>query len=669
MKITKLRIQNYKNIQDLTIDFADGLNYAAFVGLNGSGKSNIIEAISQIFAILFFQCKANYFDAATVFNFTIEYKAKTESKHTIIKNSIRLRLDSDAFSPKNSEHFKSSNVIACYSGEETRLYDDIYKQSYQLYFNQIKKSTQKPDYPQMVYLDKSCWDICTIAMLCSDLLVVQTFIRKIFGELDLTAVGISFSVDLPRDKNLVIDFVNNLYAEQNRQIQDNYVSISYIKSTELSGEKLSVKDIFYYLFMSYVPKEIQGANKLIKDLQLHGLDVKSLSEGEKKQILITFINEILADENSLVLFDEPDAHWHIERQKELAKSIACQQHFTILTTHSPILSKFLDVRSIYMLNNISNGIELVDKQNICVINALSGGVLSLQEQNILFSNDEIVPLLVEGKGDVDYINKAISLFAESYPDLQKLLIMPFGGATNAEYFVKEFTKAFPSTRKFIVLFDRDDAGCTQGLNKLAPYSIGKKGRRDTTKYYPVNNMYCLMLPKSDGFSEDDFLIEDYFDKEYISATINEIIGEYKSINKVPKDIRESLKSRLSKPEKMQNYKKEDFLNFKVLLDQLNEIVSSANPSNLVEVAQINLTTNQIKIFADYAPRGHEKKHYDAIFDKTDKSVFYNGERYPSANKTMKNIRLSAGGNRFANAKKFWKYKDESSKVRYLFELL
>ena len=178
-----------------------------------------------------------------------------------------------------------------------------------------------------------------------------------------------------------------------------------------------------------------------------------------------------------------------------------------------------------------------------------------------------------------------------------------------------------------------------------------------------------MLPKSSGFSEDDFLIEDYFDKEYISATINEIIGEYKSINKVPKDIRESLKSRLSKPEKMQNYKKEDFNNFRVLLDQLNAIVLSANTSNRVEVAQINLSTNQIKIFADYKPRGHEKNHYEAIFDKTDGSVFYDGIKYDSANKAMRHIRESAGGTRNESAKKFWKYKDGSGSTKCLSDLL
>jgi predicted ATP-dependent endonuclease of OLD family len=672
MKITKLRIQGYKNIQDLTIEFADGLNYAAFVGLNGSGKSNIIEAVSIIFSYLYSDRKKK-----TIFDFELSYQINerlqiyhTENR-TITEREIVRVSGSDPLSDYSREF--PTNIIACYSGEETRLYENIYQQGYQEYFGKIKSPPRdrntvnvediniSVDKPKMMYIDKSCWEICVTAMLCSEKLEVKKFLGKIFGDLELANIGFSFTLgSLPNIRNSIVRFVKRLDDEQRAEHNGGYVSINFIGSIDIDGYPLTVQDIFYYLFMSCVPKEIQGANKLIKDLQLHGLDIKSLSEGEKKQILITFINEILADENSLVLLDEPDAHWHIERQKELAKSIASQLHFTILTTHSPILSKFLDLRSIYMLNNTNNNAELVDKQNICVINELSGGVLSLQEQNILFSSDEIVPLLVEGKGDVDYINKAISLFAENYPELQKLLIIPFGGATNAEYFVKEFTKAFPSNRKFIVLFDRDDAGCKQGLNKLAPDSIGKGGRRDSTKYYIANNMYCLMLPKPNGFSEDDFIIEAYFDKVYISATINKIIGEYKSISKVPKDIKDSLKSRLSKPEKLQNYKKEDFNNFKVLLEQLSEIILAVNPSNIVEAAALILPANQINIFADYAPRGQDKVRYKAIFDRTDKSVTYNGNKYISADKAMRAIRESVGIKTGQRAGLFWKYQNQET---------
>ena len=49
MRLKSLYIQEYKNIKEQTFDFSNNTGYIAFIGLNGSGKSNLIEAISLIF--------------------------------------------------------------------------------------------------------------------------------------------------------------------------------------------------------------------------------------------------------------------------------------------------------------------------------------------------------------------------------------------------------------------------------------------------------------------------------------------------------------------------------------------------------------------------------------------------------------------------------------------
>ncbi|AFT92785.1 AAA family ATPase [Francisella tularensis subsp. holarctica] len=46
MKITRLKIKGYKN---LDIDIKHESNIMAFIRLNGSGKSNVLEALSFIF--------------------------------------------------------------------------------------------------------------------------------------------------------------------------------------------------------------------------------------------------------------------------------------------------------------------------------------------------------------------------------------------------------------------------------------------------------------------------------------------------------------------------------------------------------------------------------------------------------------------------------------------
>ena len=49
MKLKKLQIRKYKNLIDFTVDFESGKGLSILIGNNGSGKSNVLEAISGIF--------------------------------------------------------------------------------------------------------------------------------------------------------------------------------------------------------------------------------------------------------------------------------------------------------------------------------------------------------------------------------------------------------------------------------------------------------------------------------------------------------------------------------------------------------------------------------------------------------------------------------------------
>ena len=53
IKLTSLHVIGYKNFTDTEIDFIESEKYCAFIGLNASGKSNLLEVISKIFAELY----------------------------------------------------------------------------------------------------------------------------------------------------------------------------------------------------------------------------------------------------------------------------------------------------------------------------------------------------------------------------------------------------------------------------------------------------------------------------------------------------------------------------------------------------------------------------------------------------------------------------------------
>lgn len=49
MKLKRLEIKKYKNLIDFSADFESGKGLSILIGNNGSGKSNVLEAISGIF--------------------------------------------------------------------------------------------------------------------------------------------------------------------------------------------------------------------------------------------------------------------------------------------------------------------------------------------------------------------------------------------------------------------------------------------------------------------------------------------------------------------------------------------------------------------------------------------------------------------------------------------
>lgn len=49
MKISGLKISGYKNLKNLEMDFEKDASLIALIGENGSGKSNVLEALAIIF--------------------------------------------------------------------------------------------------------------------------------------------------------------------------------------------------------------------------------------------------------------------------------------------------------------------------------------------------------------------------------------------------------------------------------------------------------------------------------------------------------------------------------------------------------------------------------------------------------------------------------------------
>ena len=72
MKLKTLTIKKYKNLIDFKVNFETGKGLSVLVGNNGSGKSNVLEALSGIFANAYSAKPLHKF----VYSLTYEIKGK-----------------------------------------------------------------------------------------------------------------------------------------------------------------------------------------------------------------------------------------------------------------------------------------------------------------------------------------------------------------------------------------------------------------------------------------------------------------------------------------------------------------------------------------------------------------------------------------------------------------
>jgi len=556
MKIKNLHIKGYKNLIDTQFDFTNCSNYVALIGINGSGKSNVLETISLIFNSLYYNKKLD-------FSYSINYKI--EGKEIKIEDGkMSVEGTEKRIIKKDIIKYLPHNVITSYSGEELRMWEDIYIDSYAEFFKDLKK--KRTNVPDLLYINKFSWEIALITLLASEKESVKSFIKNVLGIKD-DKIEIEFDIDESKyglyKTNEALSLINRL-KELIESSQNDRVHINEIRTLELNQQDNNdfTKMLFYYLFITAMPERSDKikVDKIIKKIHLNfnNIDIKKLSEGEKKLILITLINEILSDENSLILLDEPDAHLHIERKKDIKELIQNSNAFTLLTTHSPTLLNILDEKNIFILSNKDNiGISVVSADKSKHLSEITGGIFSLINATLVASTEKDI-LLVEGTNDYNYLTEALKRFKNDYPDFN-FLIINCGGAGNVAAILEQSVLPILSKNQLCVCtFDEDKPG-KEGIE-----SVEKVLTR-----YPAkeNNVKPIHHPQIEGFQGNTFFMEDYFSPDaYKKIILNEVsekqkFRDYEQMPKAKKVIKSNYK----------NFDNTHYKNFKVILSEILKI--------------------------------------------------------------------------------------------------
>ena len=551
-QLYSLNIGEYKNLHQLCIDFKSTDKYCCLIGLNGSGKSNVLEVISAIFYSLYHI--ATLVDGLRKypcpFKYRISYINDNEFYEIIdgrLKNGNKVTLD---ILPKN--------ILASYSGEDTRLWKTYYKPIYEKYCSKMT-ATQGFIPPFMFYISRHEWDISLLTLLYSEDIDVVKFVAGITKGAECK---ISFEYNNTNikkwDGTEIEGFIEKLKEKSTYNIESFRATINEINFIDQPST------LFYCLYKC----RTESDNQIIQRINIEFINkgnIEGLSEGEKKLINANTIIHILSAPNSLCLFDEPDSHIHIARKDELKELINTENRYSIVTTHSPVFVNCLCDENIRYLKDG----KIEDLERSKKLSLLSGGGISIFEGSLILGTKKI--LVVEGPCDKKYLEKAISIFAKrnsKYKALKQIAIIPAGSAGNAKTMYDDvLSKQVDGLELIAFLFDYDKGGLEGWKN------IGNiKSEKVIPIFYQDNYAKEYETSIKNIADKDSYMVEDLFSPESYKEKVEYIHKKntHKEFwcndqGKTTEAIKKHIENHYSQ------FKDEWFDGFKPVLDQLISI--------------------------------------------------------------------------------------------------
>ena len=382
MRLDKLTIgspkdsptHQFKNLKDVIIDFDEEHWVTVIIGWNGTGKSNVLEALATIFRDLIRK------ERKPAFAFKLDYRmgsgdnkrriqidadpdrdkepyiihvtttepdeAKTESLFDLANEakpvkSIRL----NAFVADDSPYLPRY-VFSYYSGESTRMHD-VYRPYLETYDSKLRNG-EDPGLKRLFYALPVHSQFVLLAFLIQKNDVMRSFLEKHLGlDPDEGIESVLFVLRQPPWKSkakdgdprfwnargVVRDFLDRLYGIALAPIRiKRRVAATLWNKENLEFLYLYVKDIealrqlvgnqppaefFRDLESTYVSELIEEVRIRVRLKKNDGsVTFREMSEGEQQLLTVLGLLRFTAGDESLFLLDEPDTHlnprWSVE---------------------------------------------------------------------------------------------------------------------------------------------------------------------------------------------------------------------------------------------------------------------------------------------------------------------------------------------------------------------
>jgi len=382
MKLDKLWVGNFKNLQNFTIDFDESPQelFTVLLGRNGLGKSNLLEALVVIFRDLF---RGNQTEFGYELRYTLQRGETTvsvrnqlteESPHARFsftvtkKDGTKEELRRDDLKGQTGRSWLPRHVFAYYSGPSDRLEEHFRPQQKQFY-RDLLKGKETPFRP-MFYARPVHSNFVLLAFFTREEPVVQQFLRDRLRIEGLESV--LFVLHKPKWKGhpegdprfwKAIGTVQRFLAKlwdmslapmridgsvpdgfDRQKTQFLYLHLRNLDCLRsLATLAPSPAEFFKELESTYMSSLIHETRIRVRVRECDGsLTFRELSEGEQQLLTVVGLLRFTKEQESLFLLDEPDTHlnpaWGMEYLDTL-RTIAdtgndCQ---IIIATHDPLM--------------------------------------------------------------------------------------------------------------------------------------------------------------------------------------------------------------------------------------------------------------------------------------------------------------------------------------------
>ncbi len=423
MRITKLYIKSYKNLQDFTWELNPDYPVAVIVGKNASGKSNLLEAILLIFA----QVRTDKVDKK--FYFEIAY-------HDIDSNEIVFKNDEKGFlATKKGNGIADINsvfpkqIVSYYAGISTRMRAIIRR------FRNLNPAYQDFD---IIYTDPIYFVFSAVALLGSKLpRIKEDLLTKIFEIEELVEFQIKIqrpTYSLPKEASIdnfwsapanLRAFFETLiqYGKSEKNANDYTIMLDAKALNSVMDSPIINNDerkIFEYFSETFVNEYTKVATLKIKKKGIaEPLFFMDLSEGEKQRIGMRGTIELFLGSETLFLLDEPDSFAHPrwqwqfvpDLQETLGDSRSSQ---VIFVTHSPLVLStvrdnafMMEGGQIQELNNLYG----MDVDTVLI----DGMETSVRPPQVAKDFETYLILIESGRGETDEAQKMRQDLENIYP--------------------------------------------------------------------------------------------------------------------------------------------------------------------------------------------------------------------------------------------------------------